>query len=363
VVRSILIITGELSGFNYAKELLPALSCNFKIYGVFPQEVEGAERIFDSARLTSFGLFEALGKLPEIVKALRTIKVFLEKKKPSAVLLVDFPGFNLKVAEYARRCKSRVFYFIPPKLWAWGSWRIEKIKRVVDRVFVVFPFEVEFYRKRGVNVTYVGNPLKDMVKPTRKPDEFVHAFNLSHPLIAILPGSRMPEVKAMLKPMLKAVKGLNGSFAIPVAQTVQRKFVERCVEEVGLPVKLIPQEERFNLMFASDTALVVSGTASLECAIAGLPHVVIYKLNLFTYAVAKRLVKIKHVSLPNIISGRELVPELLQRKAVPLQMREKLVEVLAKRKDLSEALRREVADKLTGGAINRLAEEITKELE
>ncbi|RUM44205.1 MAG: lipid-A-disaccharide synthase [Desulfurobacterium sp.] len=361
-MKKLLIVTGELSGFNYVKELVPYLSSDFKLYGVFLEEVEGAERILDSKELLSFGLFEALRKLPSILRGKRKVVSFLRSERPDAVLLVDFPGFNLKIAELAKELGIKVLYFISPKFWAWGEWRVKRIKRVVDRMFVIFPFEVELYRRYSVDVTYVGNPLKDLVKPTLSSEEFLKKFNLSRPLFALLPGSRPSEVDSLLEPMLLAVRGLKGSFALPVASSVNFGEVEERVKKVHPKVKLIPESERYNLLFSADAGVIASGTASLEASLAELPHVVVYKLHPLTFAVARRVVKIPFVSLPNIIAGKKVVAELLQDDVTPERIKGELLKVLDRKEEVKKLLREEVNSKLKGGAIKRLAEEIKLEL-
>ncbi|TCK04496.1 lipid-A-disaccharide synthase [Phorcysia thermohydrogeniphila] len=361
-MKKILIVTGELSGFNYAKELVPLLSSHLKVFGVFLEEVEGAERILDSKELLSFGLFEAIKNLSSILRGKRRIVSFLERERPDAVLLVDFPGFNLKIAEVAKEKGIKVLYFISPKFWAWGEWRVKKIKRLVDRMFVIFPFEVELYRRYGVNVTYVGNPLKEMVKPTIPPDEFLKKFGLSRPLFALFPGSRPSEVNSLLEPMLLAVKGVEGSFALPVASSVNFDEIEERVRRIHPKVRLIPESERYNLLFSADAGIIASGTASLEASLAELPHVVVYKLHPLTFKLAKRLVKIPFVSLPNIIAGQRVVPELLQDDVTPEKIKEELLKVLDRKEEVKKLLREKVNSKLKGGAIRRLAEEIKLEL-
>lgn len=361
-MKKILVITGELSGFNYAKRLIPCLSKHLKVYGVLLDEVQNCKRIFDSNRLIAFGLFEAITKLPAIWMGKKTVERFLEEEKPDAVLLVDFPGFNLKIAEIAKRKGIKVLYFISPKFWAWGERRVERIKRVVDRMFVIFPFEVEIYKKHGVNVTYVGNPLKDIVKPTLSCSEFKKRYGLKGTVFALMPGSRHSEIKYLLKPMVEASKRFNGNFLLPVASSVDREYVESVVNRVNSDVVLIPEGERYNLLFSADAGIIASGTASLEAAIANLPHVVVYKLNPLTFAIAKRVVKIPYVSLPNIIAGRNVVPELLQQKVNPDEIVATLSKVHRNRDFMRKLLRERVSSKLSGGAVENLCLEILREV-
>ncbi len=361
-MKKILVVTGELSGFNYARELIPCLSEHLKIYGVLLDEVLGAERILDSKEIIAFGLFESLSKLPSIWRGKKIIEKFLEEKKPDVVLLVDFPGFNLKIAEIAKKKGIKVLYFISPKFWAWGEKRIERIKKVVDRMFVIFPFEVELYRKYGVNVTYVGNPLKSIVKPALSPEEFKKKHNLKEPVFALMPGSRPSEIKYLLEPMLEASKRIEGSFVLPVASSVNRSYVESTVKRINPDVVLILERERYDLLFSADAGVITSGTASLEAAIAGLPHVVVYKLNPLTFAIARRVVKIPNVSLPNIIAGEEVVPELLQERANPEEIAITLLDVYKNREFMKKLLKEKVSSKLTGGAIEKLCQEVLREV-
>ncbi|WP_163328313.1 lipid-A-disaccharide synthase [Desulfurobacterium thermolithotrophum] len=361
-MKKILIVTGELSGFNYVKELIPCFSEHLKVYGVLLDEVPGAERILDSKELIAFGLFESLSKLPSIWRGKKIIEKFLEEKKPDAVLLVDFPGFNLKIAEIAKKKGIKVFYFISPKFWAWGERRIEKIKKFVDRMFVIFPFEVELYQRYAVNVTYVGNPLKDIVRPVVSSTEFRKKYDLKEPVFALMPGSRFSEIKYLLEPMLEVSKRIEGTFVLPVASSIERNYMEAAVKRINPEVFLIPEEERYNLLFSADAGIIASGTASLEAAIAGLPHVVVYKLHPLTFAIARRVVKISFVSLPNIIAGEEVVPELLQERANPEDITLTLLDVYKNKEFIKKLLKEKVSSKLTGGAIKKLCQEILKEV-
>ncbi len=359
-MKKLLIVTGELSGFNYAKELIPRILKDFAVYGVFLEEIPGTTRIFDSKKIISFGLFESLKNLPALLRAKNRIEKFLKENRPDAVLLIDFPGFNLKIAEMAKNLNIKVLYFISPKFWAWGEGRLKKISKVVDRMFVIFPFEEQLYRRAGVDVTYVGNPLIDMVKPSRKKEEFLQKFGLNEHLIALLPGSRQSEVNYLLKPLLETSKRFEFSFAIPVASSVKKHYVEDLVRRLNPNVKLIPENERYNLLYYSKAGIIASGTASLEAAIAGLPHVVVYKMNRLTFTIAKKVVKLTHISLPNIIAGKEVVPELLQERANPDDISSTLTELIENEKHIRELLKKEVTSKLSGRAIEKLAEEVAK---
>jgi len=361
-MKKLLIVTGELSGSIYGRKIAGELSPHLRLYGVLHTEVEGVERIYDSREITAFGLFEAVKKLPQIIRAKRLIGEFLEREKPDAVLLIDFPGFNLKVAAEAKKRGIKVLYFIPPKLWAWGEGRAKKLKELVDRLFVIFPFEVEFYRRFGIEATFVGNPLFEIAKPKLRKEEFFSKTGLKEPLYALLPGSRESEINYLLEPLLKTARSLKGEKAIPVASTVDFEKIKKLRDRLNPRVALLGEEIRYELMACSELGVIASGTASLEAALLNLPHVVVYRLNRLTYWIAKRVVKTEFVSLPNIIAGREVVPELLQDGVNPSRILKAIEEVEKRRKEIKEALKEEVAGRLKGECFKKLREEILEEL-
>ncbi|WP_457568892.1 lipid-A-disaccharide synthase [Desulfurobacterium sp.] len=366
-MKKLLIVTGELSAFNYAREIVNELKNEIKLYGVLLENLEGVKNIYDAKRLTAFGLFEAISKLPEIRKGLKTIKNFLKKEKPDAVLLIDFPGFNMKVAEAAKEEGIKVFYFISPKFWAWNYKRGEKIAKLVDKMFVIFPFEVKLYKEFGLEAIYVGNPLVDMVKPDTPRDIFFKKHNLTKKPILLMPGSRESEIKYLLKTILETAVQIKNSkpeeeFILPIAESLDFELISRKTKKIAPFVKIINGNEAYNAMFYSKSGIIASGTASLEAAIALLPHVVIYKLHPLTFAIAKRLVKTKYISLPNIIAGEEIVPELIQKDATPSKIKETLMEIERNNERIRNDLSENVKEKLKGNAIKTLCEEVKASL-
>ena len=357
-MKKILIVTGELSGFLYAKEVVKELPRDFRVFGVFLDEIPGTVRIYDSKELLSFGLIEVLEKLPKILEGKRKIVSFLEKEKTDAVLLIDFPGFNLKVAKEAKKRGIKVFYFIPPKLWAWGKWRAKYLREYTDKVFVIFPFEEEFYRRLGVNAQFVGNPLVDIVKPEVDKGEFFRETGLEGDFFALLPGSRPTEINYLLKPLKEFAESFGGKWVIPVAESVKELFRDFRSQNV----RLVPENRRYSVMAYAKAGVIASGTASLEGALLGLPHVVVYKLNPLTYWVAKRLVNLPFVSLPNLIAGKEVVPELLQERVNREELWNTFSLLLENRERVRELLKEEVASRLKGGAVKRVVEEIVSEV-
>ena len=365
-MKKILIVTGELSGFNYAREIIKNLRSDFDIYGVLFGNVEGAKTLIDSRKLTSFGLFESMIKLPYMLLAERELKKFILNSNLDAVLLIDFPWFNLRLAKFARNHGIKTFYFISPKFWAWGKNRVESIKASVDRMFVVFPFEVELYKKHGMDVTYVGNPVVDIARPNIERHVFLEKYGFSSNilLISLLPGSRDTEIKYLLRPMLQAAvilkDELKTDFVLPIASSISNDFVLKNVGELAPFVKVIPESDRFNAMAYSDVGILSSGTASLEAALLGLPHVILYKLNPLTYWIARRLVKLNRVSLPNIITKKSLVPELLQANVTPKRISTEVKDVLSRKDDIKRAFKENI--KLNGDAIKTLCHEIRLDL-
>jgi lipid-A-disaccharide synthase len=234
----------------------------------------------------------------------------IEQERPDAVLLVDYPDFNLRVA---RRCKElglRVIYYISPQLWAWRSGRVNHIAKYVDRMLVIFPFEEEFYRKHGVPVTYVGHPLIEQLVDVHRPPRDEDVLR-----ICLLPGSRRMEVSSLLPAMLQTVDILRRERPVDAyviqAPTIARESLEGIMRDTGVEVAILDHDGGEGVARA-DIALSSSGTATLECAVLGTPVVVMYRLSRATYMLARRLVKLPHFSLVNIVAGKAIVPELIQ---------------------------------------------------
>ena len=219
---------------------------------------------------------------------------------------MDYPGFNLKIAEFAKKNGIKVCYYISPKVWAWNKSRISKIKKFVDHLLVIFPFEVEFYKKHGVEVTYLGNPLLDEINK----GNFSFTFNSDKPIIALLPGSRKQEIEAILPKMLSVVNDFpDYQFVIAATNTFSEKYYQDFIK--GENVSLV-FNQTYGLLEHSKYALVTSGTATLETALFKVPQVVCYKTNWLTYIIAKSLIKIDYLSLVNILMDKVVVKELIQ---------------------------------------------------
>jgi lipid-A-disaccharide synthase len=314
------VVAGEASGDLHASEVvreLKTLDANLSMFGIGGDLLarEGMTLLHHASEMGIVGLFNVLRHLPMFRRVFNDLLARIEQERPDAVLLVDYPDFNLRVAKRCKELGLHVIYYISPQIWAWRQGRVRHIEKYVDRMVVIFPFEEEFYKKHDVPVTYVGHPLVEQLagvrKPARNPDEL---------RIALLPGSRRMEVQTLLPPMLDAVDILrrerNVNAYVIQAPTIEHHELETIMRERGISVPILPsaddESRRGEGVAAADVALSSSGTATLESAILGTPVVVMYRLSRATYVLAKKLVRLRHFSLVNIVAGKEVVPELLQ---------------------------------------------------
>ena len=310
--------SGDFHGANLAEALRQRLpQCRLSGIGGRKMKEKGVELVFPSARLAVVGITEVLNRLPDILAGCRAIRKHLRETRPNLLVLIDFPDFNLHlVAPYARKLKIPIVYYISPQVWAWRQGRVVSINRLVEKILVILPFEEEFYRCHGVAVEYVGHPLLDEFKYFRcKPHS-------ERPYIALIPGSRNGEVKRLLPIMLTAARLYarekpNTRFVIPVAPSIKTEFIQEMLPaNLADHVTLLRQPLSKALEKVS-FALVTSGTATLETALAEVPMVVIYKVNQLSYQLGKKLISVPHISLVNLIAKKEIVPELIQHEALP----------------------------------------------
>ena len=306
------IIAGEASGDLHASGLVKELakldgnSC-FRGWGGDLMKNQGVEIVKHYRDLAFMGFAEVLMNLRTIMANFSFCKNDLLAFKPDVLILVDYPGFNLRMAAFAKKHGIRVFYYISPQLWAWHVSRVKKIRANVERMFVILPFEKEFYAKYGVNVDFVGHPLLDSFTQ-HEPDENKAENNV----VAILPGSRKQEIRKMLPVMLSVTsKFKDREFVIAGMSSIGEEFYSKYTS--GSYVKII-FDDTHALLRKSAAALVTSGTATLETAIADVPEVVCYKANPLSYALARMLAHVSFIALPNLIAGREVVKELIQNQ-------------------------------------------------
>ena len=280
---------------------------------------EGARIVFDVARIAGMGLTELAGNLTSLWRAYSRVKKILREQRPSLLILIDFPDFNMRVARVAKGLGVPVLYYITPQVWAWRQGRIAEIARLADRVAVVFPFEAPLYERAGVKVEFVGHPLLDVARASRSREETLARLGLdpSRQTIALLPGSRRREVAYHLPAMIEAAEILSREtalqFVLVRASTVDRESLEQNLSRASVSVSL-SDGDAYNVLHACDLAWTASGTATLETALMLRPMVIVYRLARMTYALARRLVRVDFIGMANIIAGEKVVPELIQNE-------------------------------------------------
>jgi lipid-A-disaccharide synthase len=324
--KTIMIIAGEASGdmhgANLVREMLK-MNPELSFYGIGGKRLqeEGVELLADASSMAVVGMTEVISKLGTILKTMSEMKKSLDERKPDLVILIDYPDFNLPLAKAAKQRGIKVFYYISPQVWAWRKSRIKQIKKNVSKMAVILPFEVEFYREEGFEVNYVGHPLLDMIKNDFPKQASRKKVGLAEnqTTIALLPGSRVSEIRQLLPEMLSAAEILQQSitdvqFVLPLAETLEEKTVTEFIAKSNINIKVIPGNT-YEVISAADLALVASGTATLETALLGVPMVIVYKISLISYCIGRVFVSVKNIGLVNIIAGKTIVPELLQGDA------------------------------------------------
>ena len=334
--RRIMIVTGEASGDKHAARLATALrelapEFDLEFFGSGGDELRGAgmRTLVDIRELAIMGLFEVVRSLPRLWQIFQFLRNEARERRPDLVILVDWPEFNLRLAKRLHRDGHRVIYYISPQLWAWRTYRIRVVRRFIDRMLVILPFEREFYKKRGVEVEYVGHPLLDSVTVTIGRGEFAARYGLdpARRIIAFLPGSRQSEIQHNLPPLLATIRRLHDDhpewqMVVPLARTVGRGEIP------VTPGLTIIDDDTYNALGASDLAVVASGTATLETAIIGTPLIVIYRASELNWRIFRPLIRVPWVGMPNLIAGRQIVPELLQADLNPDQLTSEISQLI-----------------------------------
>jgi lipid-A-disaccharide synthase len=318
----IFISAGEASGEHYAAQLIPAirrLAPDADFFGLGGQRMEalGFRRVVRAEDVAVMGITEIIRHIPRIYGEYRNLKASIAAERPDAAVLIDFPDVNLALARTLHRLRIPVIYFVSPQLWAWKKYRIRRVQRYVDRMLVIFPFEEAFYREHGVEATFVGHPLAEVQLPSISRNDFAAQYGLdpSKHWIGLLPGSRFKEIRLNLPEMIEAARQLHGpcEFLLPLAPTLTPEQVSHV--KAMLPEsapRITPVKDARATLHHARASVVASGTATVEAALIGNPFIVVYRVSNLTYAVAKRVVKVPHVAMVNLIAGREVVPELIQ---------------------------------------------------
>ncbi len=334
--KSILIIAGEASGDIHGAGLIreikkrePTIEC-FGIGGDRMAE-EGFDIIHHVSEMSFLGFLEVIKHLPFIRRVFHDMITLLEEKKPSLVMLIDYPGFNLRFAKAVHKRSIPVVYYISPQVWAWGKRRVKKITHYVDQMIVIFPFEEDIYKKEGMNVTYVGHPLKDIVQVTLSKKNFFHELKMdtTSPMIGLLPGSRKQEVDQLLPEMLKACHIIQKKISnlqpiVGLAPTLSDEIYRPFFKQETVHAV---RNRTYEIMAYSHVVIVASGTATLETAILNTPMVILYKMSSLSYFIGRLLVKVKHIGLVNIVAGKSIIPELLQRNVKAVKIAEEVLDL------------------------------------
>ncbi len=378
MTKSYLIIAGETSGDKHAARLIESMKKkeNVRVIGIGGDKMKaaGVELLHHVKEMSVMGFSEIISKLPFFGKVRRDLLDAIPTEKPSAVILVDYPGFNLRFAELAKRRGLKVIYFISPQIWAWGKGRIKKIRRVVDLMLTIFRFEEEMYKKENVDAHFIGHPLLDEMKIPN--DTEIRRFREQYSnekstrFIALLPGSRLQEINRILPTMLESIKVLKEELTennveleaiIGCAPGIDEKVYYDIMNETGVKARLNHEVEL--LMSSANAGMVTSGTATLEAALHDLPIVVVYKTSILTYLIGRLLVRLNSISLVNIVAQKRIVEELVQYDFKPDKAAAILKDILMNN-DVAEEIRQKYADlkKILGGpgASDRAAELILK---
>jgi lipid-A-disaccharide synthase len=294
----------------------------------------GVELLFDIRDLAVVGAVEAVHSLRTLWRVYRTLLAEVERVPVDAVLLIDFPGFNLKLAKAMARHGIPVLYYIAPQVWAWHPGRLKKIRHRVQKLFVILPFEAALYEEAEIDAEFVGHPLLDLVHPSgTKADACTRCgLDPTAPVVGLLPGSRRSELQYLLRPMLGAAARIRAQvpaaqFILPLAETLQLTDVQEAIKAAPTAVRLA-QRQTLDVMQAADVLLVASGTATLEAALLGTPMVLVYKAHLLTYLLARLVMRVSSIGLPNIIAGRTIVPELWQYQVTAETMADQALALL-----------------------------------
>lgn len=337
---TIMVSAGEASGDSHAAHALQALAdtgATFTSFGMGAGALQsqGTELIVDCSDLAVIGIVDVLLNYHKFLKRLRRLRQSMQQRKPDLLLLVDYPDFNLKLAETAKSLSIPVLFYVSPQVWAWRSGRVPRIGSLVSHMAVLFPFEIAIYEQANIPVTYVGNPVvHDAVSQYSQQQACkMIGLNPDKQVVALIPGSRKSEIDRHLPVMLASMRLIlaqqpDTQFILPVAPTLDTAFIRQALGNNDNDELVLSDKDSRDVMRCADVCLVASGTATLETALIGTPMVVMYIVNSVNYAIMKRLIKIPDISLVNIVAGKRAVPEYLQHEAVPEDMAKDVMSLL-----------------------------------
>jgi lipid-A-disaccharide synthase len=370
--RSILIVAGEASGDNVGGLLaaeLKHLQPDLELFGLGGDRMNagGVDIIHHANQLSFLGFWEVVKHLPLIKRVERELLAQVDKRRPSLAILIDYPGFNLRLARNLKERKIPILYYVSPQVWAWGKNRIPRIKQLVDKMAVVFQFEKEMYEAEGMSVEWFGHPLLEIVGARHSRTDFLNQNNLGleERLIGLFPGSRLQEIERILPVMRDTLAEMSKSGQVftgivGCASGIDDNYYRR----LGGDSLVYLRGQNYDIMSYSELNLVASGTATLECAIIGRPLIVLYKTSPITYHIARRLVKIPYIGLVNVVAGEKIVPEFIQNDCRADKIGDQMRLILNDKKLRDDIISRlsSVRDRLGGNGASRKVAELALEM-
>ena len=372
-----MMVTGEASGDLHGAHLMEAvqrIDPGIQFFGMGGEALKaaGMNLLYHNQSLSVVGITEVFLKLRSIQKTLLGLKQSLKRERPDLLILIDFPDFNLRLAKFAHEHRVPVLYYISPQVWAWRPGRVKLIARWVKKMVVFFPFEVPIYKAAGVDVECVGHPLLDVVRPALSKEETARQLGLdpAKPILGLLPGSRSQELDRLLPVLLDTARLLHQEapdlqFVIPLAPGLTRTRVSRWTNNAWVPVKLA-EGQTYDVMNLSDLLIMASGTATLEAALFEKPMVIIYKVSPVSYWIGRALVRVKYIGLVNLVAGKGIAPELIQKEASPERIARESLRILndpTLRQGMTEAMIQVRQNLGEPGAVEKAARIVTSMLE
>ncbi len=373
--KKIFFLAGEQSGDLHGSLVisnLVKLQPDLQVYGIGGPMMQkaGMHCLHSSDELAVIGFVEVLKNIRHLYRILKDVKLWLETERPDMVVLIDYPGFNQRVAEIARKLSIHVLYYICPQVWAWHASRVKKITGLINEAVVVFPFELDIWANAGATVNWFGHPLIGVAKPSAGKEELRSMLNVDKELlVSILPGSRRQEIYYILPVLLDAAELLlqkrpDVRFLLPVASTIDDEKILPHLKGRNLPITML-RGQTYDAISVSDLCLVASGTATLETAILGTPMVVVYQVNWLTSLISKFVIEAEHIGLPNVIAGKRIVPEFIRGDFKPELIAREAQEILEnqqRQKQIREDLDKVRQSLGEEGASNRVAEHIASRM-
>lgn len=374
-VKKIFFLAGEQSGdlhgalvIKQLKRIFPEVAVS-GVGGSMMKEA-GMECIYSCDDLAVIGFIEVIKNIRRLMRIEKGIAEWLKKERPEMVVLIDYPGFNKRIAKIAKKLGIHVLYYICPQVWAWHSSRVKEYTEIISESIVVFPFEVDIWSKAGGKVNYFGHPLIGVAKPEKTKSEFLAELEITKaPVISLMPGSRKQEIGYILPELLKTAKLILNEFAdaqfiLPLASAIDDSLINEYLIDSSLPIKVV-RGQTYDAVAASDLCIVASGTATLETAIIGTPMIVVYRVNWLTSFLSRYLIEAEHIGLPNVIAGKRIIPEFIRDKFEAQLIAKEAVDILKdknRQKSMHESLNA-VREKLGNpGAGERVAQYIAAKM-